>query len=168
MSEGMDRKTLMVLGAAVVSVLMFLGSLVWSGSASSRLSEVEKAYVEMSRVGGELRGLRTRVDSLERKAGAAGDKGLLTFVEQIAESIGVKEKLVSQKSIPSSSPREEKAELSFEKLSLNELGNLLYRIEAQPVLLLVSRVVMAPSFDEPNLIMLDMTVSLVKSGNEDK
>jgi outer membrane murein-binding lipoprotein Lpp len=163
----MDRKTLIVLGAVVVSVLMLLGSLVWSGSAASRLSEIEKAHAEMSRVGGELKGLRARVDSLERKSAAAGGKGLLAFVDQITESIGVKEKLASQKSIPSTSAREEKAELSFEKLSLNEIANLLYRIEAQPVLLLVSRVVMAPSFDEPNLIMLDMTVSLVKAGNEE-
>jgi hypothetical protein len=167
MSEAMDRKTLIVLGALVASVLMLLGSLVWSGSAASRLSEIEKAHAEMSRVGDELKGLRSRVESLERKSAAAGDKGLLAFVDQITESIGVKEKLTSQKSITSSSSREEKAELSFEKLSLNEVANLLYRIEAQPVLLLVSRVVMAPSFDEPSLIMLDMTVSLVKARNED-
>jgi hypothetical protein len=166
MSGEMDRRTLIVLGAAAASVLLLIGSLVWSGSASARLSEIERTHAEMTRVSGELESLMSRVEGLERKSAAAGDKGLLAFMDQIAESIGVKGKLASQKSIPSASAREEKAELSFEKLTLNEAANLLYRIEAQPVLLLVSRVVMAPSFDKPDLIMLDMTVSLVKTGDD--
>ena len=167
MSGTLDRKSLIIVGTAAVSVLLFVGSLVWSSSASSRLSEIHKAHQEMSRVGGELKTLRGMVESLDRRAEASGDKGLLTFMDQITESIGVKDKLVSQKSIPSSSAREEKAELSFEKLSLNEMANLLYRLDTQPVLLLVSRAAMAPSFDKPDLIMLDITVSLVKAGSEE-
>lgn len=167
MSEPLDRRALVLLGAAAVSVLLFIVSLVWSGSASSRLSEIRKAHGEMSTVGAELKELMGLVDSLERRAAASGDKGLLTFIDQITESIGIKEKLVSQKSAPSASAREEKAEMSFEKLTLNETVNLLYRIDSLPVLLLVNRVEMAPSFDKPDLIMLDMTVSLIKAGSED-
>lgn len=161
MSEALDRKTLIVLAAAAASVLLFIGSLVWSGSAAARLSEIERAHEEMNRVGGQLKRLIARVDNLERRSAAAGGKGLLAFIDQISDSIGIKDKLVSQKAVPASS-NIEKAELAFEKLTLNEAANLFYRIDEQPVLLLVSRVAMAPSFDKPDLIMLDMTVSLVK------
>jgi len=165
MSENIDRKTLIVLAAAAASVLLFIVALVWSGSAAARLSEIERAHEEMSRVGGELKELMSKVEGLEARSAASGGKGLLTFIDQISESIGIKDKLASQKSVPSAS-NEEKAELSFEKLTLNEAANLFHRIGAQPVLLLVKRVVMAPSFDKPDLIMLDMTVSLVKPKNE--
>ena len=165
MSDALDRRTLIVLAAAVASILFFTGSLVWSGSAAVRLSEIERAHEEMSRVGGQLKRLIARVDNLERRSAAAGGTGLLSLIEQISDSIGVKGKLVSQKSVPTSS-NIEKAELTFEKLTLNEAANLFYRIDEQPVLLLVNRVAMAPSFDKPDLIMLDMTVSLVKPGDE--
>jgi len=164
-SEALDRRTLIVLAAAVASVLLFIVSLVWSGSAAARLLEIERAHEEMSRVGGQLKRLMVRVESLERRSAAAGGKGLLAFIDQISDSIGVKDKLVSQKSVPTSS-NIEKAELTFEKLTLNEAANLFYRIDEQPVLLLVNRVAMAPSFDKPDLIMLDMTVSLVKPGDD--
>lgn len=166
MSELMDKKTLYVLVAAAASVLVFLGSLIWSGSSSSRLREIRKAHGEMTSVGAELRELKARSEFLTRKVAKAKDKSLLSSIDAITESIGIKDKLASQKSVPGGSVSEEKADLKFEKLSLNETANLFYRIDAQPMLLLISRVTMAPSFDKPDLLMVDMTVSLVKPSNE--
>lgn len=162
----MDRPLAIALGAVAASAILLSATIIWSGAASARLTELRRAHDEMSRVSGELMTLRAKVEAMERKTAASAGKGLLSFIGQISESIGIKEKLVSQKSIPSASPWEEKAGLSFEKISLDEAANLFYRIDAQPVLLRISRVSMAPSFDEPGLLMLDITISLVKPKNE--
>lgn len=161
-----DRPIITALASVGAAAVLLVASIIWSGSASTRLTEIQRAHGEMNRVSEELTALRARVDTLERKASASVGKGLLSFISQISESIGIKEKLASQKSLPSASAWEEKAELSFEKISLNEAANLFYRIDAQPVLLRVSRVSMAPSFDQPGLLMVDITVSLVKPRNE--
>ncbi|MCK7504932.1 MAG: hypothetical protein MZV70_13200 [Desulfobacterales bacterium] len=55
---------------------------------------------------------------------------------------------------------EESAEVRFEKMTMNEVVNVLYAIDHAPVTVSVKRVTMKKSFENPELLDVTMTLSL--------
>ena len=57
---------------------------------------------------------------------------------------------------------EEEAEVSVERVTMNEMVNILYRIENAPMILSVRKTSIKTSFDNPSLLNITMTVGLIK------
>ena len=55
---------------------------------------------------------------------------------------------------------EETAEIQIEKLTINEMVQLIYKIEDAPMILAMKTVVIKKSFENPELLDVTMTVSL--------
>ena len=58
---------------------------------------------------------------------------------------------------------EETAEVQMEKVNLNELVNIFYKLENAPLLLSIQKVALKKSFEKPDLLDVTMTVSLFTS-----
>lgn len=91
--------------------------------------------------------------------------GIIQISNEIFSSMGLKNKL---KNIKTSNINqtinglEETSEISFEKVSMNELLNILYGIENSPHLLSLKRIAIKKDFENPQLLNLNMVVSYIR------
>jgi hypothetical protein len=79
--------------------------------------------------------------------------------------MGLNQKVKSVKSIGVREKKygiEEEAELQIEKVNMNEVTNILYRIENAPMVLSIKKATIKTSFDNPSLLNITMTIGLIK------
>lgn len=146
-----------------VSIVVFL---VLSGSSSKELAKLTSQRAELNAVKSEYASLKTRVQAIESKKNLSKTTGVVSALDEIVLSLGLKGRLKSAKLSGTKDIKdgiEEEADIQIEKLSMNETANLLYRLENAPMILVIKRITMRPSFDEPTLLNLSMTISLVRN-----
>lgn len=166
--RSMSRVELAALGVLAACVIMLVASVVMMSAARSNLAGLSASHDEAMLLNAEYMQTSARLKRLEGKVGAVADvAGVASAVERLLAPIGLGDKLKSQRNLPSVDPSEEKAELEFEALSLNELVNLLYNVDDAPFLLVIRGVEIKTNFQEPELLDLVMTLSFIKH-NEKK
>lgn len=120
---------------------------------------------EMLSLSNEYAGLKNAVDSVEGKKSITKVAGIVQAMDEVFKSMGLGQKV---KSVKSTGIREKKfasdeeAEVSVEKVSMNEMVNILYGIENAPMILTVRKASIKTSFDNPSLLNVTMTVGLIK------
>ena len=57
---------------------------------------------------------------------------------------------------------EEEADISVEKVTMNEMVNIFYRIENAPMILTVKKASIKKSFDNPELLNISLILSFLK------
>jgi hypothetical protein len=113
----------------------------------------------------EYAGLKTTVDSVEGKKSLTKVEGIVQAVDEVFKSIGLSQRVKSVKSTGTRERKfasEEEADVSVEKVTMNEMVNILYRIETAPMILSVKKTSIKMSFDNPSLLNVTMTVSLIR------
>ncbi|MBI5344104.1 MAG: hypothetical protein HZB83_02015 [Deltaproteobacteria bacterium] len=112
----------------------------------------------------EYMALKSEANGFEKRLVLSKASGALQAMDDVASALGVKGKL---KSVKAAGVREmkdrvlaERAEVKFEKLSMNELVNVFSRMEDYPMLLSINGISLKKSFDNPELLDLTMTVDL--------
>lgn len=158
----LKNKALAIAGAAVL--FFFLAGIKAYNSYSlvKRTAQAKKA--EAAR----FAGLETRyasqkslTDKKLRKA-YSQDMPIVSIIEEISKRTGVSERMKSVKPLEereTSGYIEREASVRFEGLSLNELVNLLYKIEEHGSLLLVKDFSMKSRFSDPQSIDASMTIT---------
>ncbi|MEK6790079.1 MAG: hypothetical protein AABY45_00065 [Deltaproteobacteria bacterium] len=151
--------------AAVVLVLL---TGLFTGSASERFSRKKTAFVQFnSMMGGYLQD-RGAMSHLEGKLLMPFHKEAGAVMEELGASLGIGKKITSYK------PFDEEAQKGYEQkgveikadgITLNELANLLYRVENYRNLLLVREFSMKTRFDNQALYDVTMRVVLVLKKN---
>ena len=157
------RKALIVLALAGLYILL-LPNLLWERSAERELSALRKKNNEFSALAGEYRSLKESISAIERKKALTKTTSIAQAIGDISRSLGMAEKM---KSIKGTGTRktpnqmsEETAEIRIEKLTINEMVQLIYKIENAPMILAMKTVVIKKSFENPELLDVTMTVSL--------
>lgn len=154
---------------ALVSIVLFLALLLIPAFILERLSRKEVGGFrtklrELSVLSAEYRSMKEEVDLVERKPALVQTGGVANALDGISSSLGIKGRIKSVKAVGSREIRgsmsEERAEVQMEKVTLNELVNLLYRIEDAPMILSVKKAAMKKSFENPELLDITMTVAL--------
>jgi hypothetical protein len=150
--------------AAALAAVTLLGiGLVSHQKAASR---VKKARVLNERLAVErdaLAELSARVSAIESRKRNARNLSVLKAVDEVVNPLGLKSKLKSAKSAPGGGTlQEERAELTFEDLTMNESVNLLYAMEGSRFPLLTRKANIRTDFEDPRLLNLNLTVSLIK------
>ena len=111
--------------------------------------------------------LKKRINIMERKTSLREMGSVALALDDISSSLRIKDKLSSVKSAGQrdiqDSIKEERAEVIFEKLTLNELVNLFYSVENVPVMIAVKKVNIKKSFENPELLDVTMTIALFTS-----
>ncbi len=145
----------------IVCLIMFEVSL----SLKRERGTLRSQQKEMLSLANEYTGLKNAVALVEGKKSIAKVAGIVQAVDEVFKSMGLGQKVKSVKSTGVREKRfasEEEAEVSVEKVTMNEMVNILYRIENAPMILSVRKTSIKTSFDNPSLLNVTMTVGLIK------
>jgi len=114
----------------------------------------------------EYLSLKQRIDSVEGRKSQSGPQGIVQAVDEVFQSMGLKDKIKTLKSTGKREIRdgfEENADLSIEKVTMNEMVNILYRIENAPMVLTMKKVTIKKSFENPELMNISLDLSFLKT-----
>lgn len=156
-----------VFGLAVLAAVL-LAAAIGLNVLSSERKEVEKLrkqHAEILSIKDEYSSLSRVVHAREARKNLSNAQGIAQAVEEVFVPVGLKDRLKSIKSTgrrETNDGYEEEADISIEKLSMNEMVNIFYRIENAPMVLTVKKVVIKKSFENPELMNISMLVSFLK------
>ncbi len=129
-----DKYILIPLAASIfIAVIIFI-TFISAGALVRDNEKIAAQLEEMKVLSEELVYIRNIVNSREKKIGLTKESGVVSSLEQIFESLGVKAKVIkplSQKRIKDF--KEEDAEVEIENLDLNLIVNLLHKLDNSPV-----------------------------------
>lgn len=107
--------------------------------------------------------LRERINSFEQRKALTKTEGVIQAAGSLISLPGIKDKVKTVKTAGNktiTNGTEERVEVRLERLSLNEMVNLLYRAENPAMTLSVKQVSIKKSFEKPDLLDLNLTLSL--------
>lgn len=108
--------------------------------------------------------IKSRIDAAEKKQSAMSKTGITNIVTDIFTSLGIKGKVKSIKGLSSrqmaGNISEESAEIYIEKVTMNEMVNIFYKIETTPVIVSIKKATIKKSFDKPELLDITITLAL--------
>ncbi|MBF0317802.1 MAG: hypothetical protein HQL04_06465 [Nitrospirae bacterium] len=149
-------------------LLLLLVSINILGHRTSALKRTEDSLSQYNALLGEYEQLRDEQGAFRRRVGVGG---LLQGIEAIMSSLGLKDKrsniaLLAQRSFMEF--REENAEIKINGVSLNELVNILYKMEHDSKGLFIRRLNMKKGFTDPSRFDVTVGVSYVSEAPEIK
>jgi len=158
------RRKVLIVAALAGLCLLLLPNLLWVRSAERELSALRNKNNEFSALAGEYRSLKEKISAIERKKALTKTASIAQAINDISRALGMAGKV---KSIRGTGARktpnqmnEETAEIRIEKLTINEMVQLLHKIENAPMILAMKTVVIKKSFENPELLDVTLMVSL--------
>ena len=160
-----DRRfTYFVAGLAVVIIAAILAGRQLSAE-KKELKLLKEQRKEMLILKDEFLSLRERVTAVEGKKNLTNVQGVVQAVDDVFSSAGLKDKLKTVKSAGRREMKdgfEEEADISIEKVNMNEMVNILYRIENAPMILTIRKATIKKSFENPELLNISLVLSFLK------
>ena len=159
-----DKRLLIAASAVIilaVSALLVNASLSLKKEGSALRSQKEEILLLRE----DFLELRKNVNAIEGKKSLIKVEGIIPAIDEIFRSTGLTQKVKSVKpaaTIDKKHAIEEEADVEVEKVSMNELVNILYRLENAPMVLLIKKARLKTSFEDPSLLNITMTIGLVK------
>ena len=161
--ERLGRLGLATALLALAALLTLAASYAVRSGAVARAHAIGAEAAEVEAFSSELKALTARVSAQERRVGLTNvSEGLAAAIERVATPLGLKDRIKSQKSLASSARTEDRSEVLFEALTMNEAVNLLYSLDHAPMLLVVRKAGLKTNFTQPDRLDLLLTISLVK------
>lgn len=153
-----------------ISLIIILSILIISGL--KQLRNDKKELIKLRTQKKEIAEIKNKISYLNQKVAFYNSKkttrntaGIIQIFDEIFSSMGLKSKLKSIKNSGSNQTVdgiEEIAEISVEKVSMNELLNILYRIENAPSLLSLKKIAIKKDFENPQLLNINMVISYIR------
>ncbi len=135
-------------------------------SERRELKQFKDQRKEMLLLKDEFLSLRQKIDSVESKKNLSKVQGIVQAVDEVFSPIGLRDKVKTVKAVEKRETKdgiEEEADVAIEKVSMNEMANIFYRIERAPMVLTVKKAVIKKSFENPELLNLTLVLSFLKS-----
>ncbi|MBF0608147.1 MAG: hypothetical protein SFH39_03105 [Candidatus Magnetobacterium sp. LHC-1] len=160
------KGNVVVLSAVVFLLLLLIFALNVLHQKASVLKRTEDNILQYNALLSEYERLRSEQGTLRRRLGTGG---LLQGIGEVMSSLGLKEKrstiaLQAQRAFMEF--REENAELKINGVSLNELVNVLYKMEHGSTGLFIRRLNMKKGFSDPTKFDVTVDVSYVSEASE--
>lgn len=157
------RRTVIVSLCLIVMYLLIVPSLILSGVSERERTTLRNKQQEFQRTASEFKSLRAAVDSFEQRSSVPAGTATQT-VSELLNLPGTKARTKSMKSMGIKDAgdrlKEESFEVQLEKLTLNDLINVCYRIEQAPGRIVLKAAQMKRSFENPDLLEATLTLSL--------
>src|SRR5208337_4363674 len=145
-------------------VLCTIPNFVLKQHSAKELTSLRSRIKEFSVLSAEYKSFKVGIDAIEQKGSLKKEIGMAQAMDDILSSLGSKGKIKSIKGLGSreikAELREESAEVQLEKVTMNEMINIFYRVENTPLMLSIKKVAIKKSFENPELLDITMTVSL--------
>lgn len=157
------RMTLIVSSCLVLMYLMIIPALTLSGISERERATLLSKQQEFLRTASEYRAAKAAVDAFEQRPPVPAGSATQTVSELLSlPGTRVKTKSIRSMAIKEAGDRlkEETLEVQIEKLTLNELINVCYRIEKAPARIVLRSAQVKRSFESPDLLEATLTLSL--------
>ena len=159
-----SRGQILVASLLIGLSVLIIPALVVERSAGKELDMLKAKQKELTVLSREYKLLKENVDAAERRSTVAQVRGIANAVDMLSSSIGMKGKIKSVKVTGAreiqGSMTEETAEVQMEKVTMNELVNVYYRVQEAPMILSVKRAMIKKTFENPELLDITMTLSI--------
>ena len=160
-----SSSSMALIAAVLITFILIIPITLASKSSEKELRTQQMRFRELSLLTGEYRSLKAHIDSLEVKESLSKVSGIAQALDDTVSSIGMKAKMKSVKVLGQREVKdavEETAEISIERLTMNELINLFYRIDEAPFLFSTKGFSIKKTFENPELLNVTMTVALYR------
>ena len=161
-----NRKMLSLLGGLAGFVILFALGINLLLSERRELNQLKDQRKEMLLLKDEFLSLRQKINFVEGRKNLSNVQGIVQAVDEVFSSIGLRDKVKTVKSVGKRETRdgfEEEADISIEKVSMNEMANIFYRIERAPMVLTIKKTTIKKSFENPELLNLTLVISFLKA-----
>ena len=159
-----SRGQILVASLLIGLSVLIVPALVMERSAVKELDMLKAKQKELTVLSREYKLLKENVDLVEQRSTVAQVRGIANAVDMLSSSVGMKGKTKSVKVTGTreilGSMIEETAEVQMEKVSMNELVNVFYRVQEAPMILSVKRAMIKKTFENPELLEITMTLSI--------
>jgi hypothetical protein len=159
------RKALAVAGGVVIIIFLALYGIHTLSSQRDELKLLKEQQKEMSAIRDELASLQQRINTVEGRKDSTNIQGVAQAVDDVFASIGLRDRVKTVKSTGKREMKEgtaEDADVSIEKVSMNEMVNIFYRIKHAPMILAVRKATVKKSFENPELLNITLSLSFLK------
>ena len=161
-----NKRFISVLSVFIVFIIIISFAIRLLSSEKRELKLLREQQKEMIIVKDEFLSLKQRIDAVESKKNLSNVQGIVQAVDEVFLSIGLKDKVKTVKSTGRRDMKdgfEEEAELQIEKVSMNEMVNIFYKIENAPMVLTIKKASIKKSFENPELLNIILTLSFLKA-----
>jgi hypothetical protein len=160
-----DKRLIYISSGLILLVVIAVAGMSLLSSEQGEIRLLNDHRKEMLILKDEYVSLKRRVDSAESRKDLSGAQGIVQAADEVFQSIGLKDKVKTVKSTNRRDMKEgteEEAEFLIEKVNMNEMVNIFYKIENAPMILTVKKAAIKKSFENPELLNISLTLSFFK------
>jgi predicted RND superfamily exporter protein len=160
-----NKRRVAVIVCAFLLLLSAAGTMNLHSSRQKELDLLKARRDEMKVLKKEYLSLNADISAIVNRHNGSNVQGIIQAVDEIFNPLGLREKV---KTVKQTGQREtpegfeEEADVTVEKIGMNEMVNILYRIDTMPMAVTVRKVSLKKSFDAPHLLNLAMTIAFLK------
>jgi len=161
-----DRKIILGIAGLVIFIIMVSVTLTILANERKHLLQLKEQRNEMIVLRDALLLLSRKVNTVETKKELSNVQGIAQAVEEVFSSVGLKDRVKTVKSTGKRETKdgfEEEADVYIEKVTMNEMVNIFYRIKNAPMVLTVKKVTVKKSFENPELLNISLILSFLKN-----
>lgn len=160
------EKTILLLTTGIMSAVIFTIVIsIYTGNIEKKNHRLQTQLAEIQSLAGEVIQIKSVVVSKEKKLGLRKTKGVVTTLEQILKTMGLRARVIKPLGKSNINEyREDNAELEIHDTDLNSIVNLLYKIDVSPVPMKIKSTSIKSTFEDPEKFILKLTVSLINRG----
>ena len=167
MTDLLKNRRIISFSAVLISFLILaaLGIKMLS-SQTKELHQLQEQRKEMALLRDEFLLLQQKIQTVEKRKNLTNIQGVLQAVDEVFSSVGLKDKVKTVKNTGKRETKdgiEEEADVSVEKVTMNEMLNIFYRIDHAPMILSIKKVTVKQSFENPELLNITLMLSFLKT-----
>jgi general secretion pathway protein M len=167
MTDLLKNRRIISFSAVMISFLILaaLGIKMLS-SQTKELHQLQEQRKEMALLRDEFLLLQQKIQTVEKRKNLTNIQGVLQAVDEVFSSVGLKDKVKTVKNTGKRETKdgiEEEADVSVEKVTMNEMVNIFYRIDHAPMILSIKKVTVKQSFENPELLNITLMLSFLKT-----
>jgi general secretion pathway protein M len=161
-----DRRVVIFFSGLTVFVILFVIGLNLLSADKKALKNLKDQKQEMMTLKNDLLTLQQKIQATESRKNLTAVQGVVQAIDDVFVPVGLKDRVKTVKSTGKREGRdgfEEEADVYIEKVTMNEMVNILYRIENAPMILTIKKITIKKSFENPELLNISLILSFLKT-----
>jgi len=161
-----DRRVVIFLSGLTVFVIVFVIGINLLSADKKALKNLKDQKQEMMTLKDELLTLQQKIQATESRKNLTATQGVVQAIDDVFVPVGLKDRIKTVKATGKREGRdgfEEEADVYIEKVTMNEMVNILYRIENAPMILTIKKITIKKSFENPELMNISLILSFLKT-----
>lgn len=160
-----DKTILALTVLSLIAVVTIIVTSIYANETKSRNKALRSQLSEINSLASGVLDINSYVQSKEKKIGLRKTKGVVSTMQQTLKSLNLTAKTIK----PLDKKKvleyfEENAELELENADLNQIVNLLYKIETSSIPIKIKSSSIRTSFEDPDKFTLKIMLALITKG----